>query len=105
MHELAVTARSGGLALPACINSYIYLRPVNHARLGFCDHPGEAMLVGYMRVSTSEQNLALQRDALEGAGCERLYEDTCSGSVTERPGLARTLDNLRRGESRSRCWC
>jgi DNA invertase Pin-like site-specific DNA recombinase len=99
MHALAVTARSGGLALPACINSYIYLRPVNHARLGFCDHPGEAMLVGYMRVSTSEQNLALQRDALEGAGCERLYEDTCSGSVTERPGLARALDNLRRGDA------
>jgi DNA invertase Pin-like site-specific DNA recombinase len=39
------------------------------------------MLVGYMRVSTAEQNLALQRDALEGAGCERLYEDTCSGAV------------------------
>ena len=55
------------------------------------------MLVGYMRVSTSEQNLALQRDALEGVGCERLYEDTCSGSVTERPGLARALDNLRSG--------
>ena len=57
------------------------------------------MLVGYMRVSTSEQNLALQRDALEGAGCERLYEDTCSGSVIERPGLARALDNLRSGDA------
>jgi DNA invertase Pin-like site-specific DNA recombinase len=57
------------------------------------------MLVGYMRVSTSEQNLALQRDALEDAGCERLYEDTCSGSVTERPGLARALDNLRSGDA------
>jgi hypothetical protein len=48
----------------------------------FLQSSGESMLVGYMRVSTSEQNLALQRDALEGAGCERLYEDTCSGSVT-----------------------
>src|SRR5271165_6695281 len=57
------------------------------------------VLVGYMRVSTSEQNLALQRDALEGAGCERFYEDTCSGSVTERPGLARALDNLRSGDA------
>jgi DNA invertase Pin-like site-specific DNA recombinase len=56
------------------------------------------MLVGYMRVSTSEQNVALQRDALEAAG-ERLYEDTCSGSVTDRPGLARALDNLRRGDA------
>ena len=53
------------------------------------------MLVGYMRVSTAEQNLALQRDALEAAGCERLYEDTCSGTVTEQPGLARALDQLR----------
>src|ERR1700712_3355871 len=59
MHAQAVTARSGGLALPECINSYIYFRPVNHALLGFCNYPGEAMLVGYMRVSTSEQNLAL----------------------------------------------
>jgi DNA invertase Pin-like site-specific DNA recombinase len=41
-----------------------------------------------MRVSTSEQNLALQRDALEAVGCERIYEDTCSGSVIEWPGLA-----------------
>jgi DNA invertase Pin-like site-specific DNA recombinase len=38
----------------------------------FCNHPGDSMLVSYMRVSTSELNLALQRDALEGAGCERL---------------------------------
>ena len=45
------------------------------------------VLVGYMRVSTAEQNLALQRDALESMGCERLYEDVCSGAVTDRPGL------------------
>jgi hypothetical protein len=57
------------------------------------------MLVGYMRVSTSEQNLALQRDALEAAGCARLYEDTCSGSVTERRGLVRALDKLRNGDA------
>ena len=52
-----------------------------------------------MRVSTSEQNLALQRDALEGAGCERLYEDICSGAVTDRPGLAKALDHLRAGDA------
>jgi DNA invertase Pin-like site-specific DNA recombinase len=57
------------------------------------------MLVGYMRVSTAEQNLALQRDALAAAGCERVYEDMCSGSVTDRPGLARTLDALRAGDA------
>ncbi len=52
-----------------------------------------------MRVSTTEQNLALQRDALEGAGCARLYEDTCSGAVTDRPGLAKALDHLRAGDA------
>ena len=57
------------------------------------------MLVGYMRVSTSEQNLFLQRDALKAAGCERLYDDTCSGSVTERPGLAKALDHMRAGDA------
>jgi DNA invertase Pin-like site-specific DNA recombinase len=57
------------------------------------------MLVGYMRVSTSEQNLALQRDALKAAGCERLYDDTCSGSVKERPGLGKALDHMRAGDA------
>ena len=49
------------------------------------------MLVGYMRVSTAEQNVALQRDALLAAGIapERIYDDTCCGAVTNRPGLAR----------------
>lgn len=57
------------------------------------------MLIGYMRVSTVEQNLELQRDALEAAGCERIYDDTCSGSVTDRPGLAKALDHLRAGDA------
>ena len=52
---------------------------------------GWAVLVGYMRVSTAEQNLALQHDALLAAGIapERIYADTCPGAVTNRPGLAR----------------
>ena len=57
------------------------------------------MLVGYMRVSTAEQNLALQRDALAAAGCERFYEDICSGTVATRPGLTRALDVLREGDA------
>ena len=52
-----------------------------------------------MRVSTAEQNLALQRDALEGVGCERLYEDTCSGAVIDRPGLTKALNQLRAGDA------
>jgi len=59
------------------------------------------VLVGYMRVSTAEQNLALQRDALLSAGVapERIYDDTCSGIVTSRPGLARALDVTREGDA------
>ena len=53
------------------------------------------MLLGYMRVSTGEQNFDLQRDALERAGCERIYDDVCSGRATERPGLAKALDVVR----------
>ena len=52
-----------------------------------------------MRVSTAEQNLALQRNALESMGCERLYEDVCSGAVTDRPGLSKALDQLRAGDA------
>jgi DNA invertase Pin-like site-specific DNA recombinase len=44
------------------------------------------MFVGYGRVSTDDQDLALQRDALTTVGCERIFSDTMSGSKAERPG-------------------
>ncbi len=48
-----------------------------------------SMKIGYARVSTEEQNLDLQRQALEAAGCEKIYEDHgVSGAAIERPGLA-----------------
>ena len=50
------------------------------------------MLIGYMRVSTGEQNLDLQRDALDRAGCNRIFDDVCSGRTTERPGLDKAID-------------
>lgn len=56
-------------------------------------------LIGYARVSTAEQSLALQRDALAGAGCEMVFEDQVSGSKAERPGLAEVLAHLRRGDA------
>jgi DNA invertase Pin-like site-specific DNA recombinase len=57
------------------------------------------MLIGYARVSTTDQNLALQKEALEKAGCERIYEDTISGTRTDRPGLAKALEMLRSGDT------
>jgi DNA invertase Pin-like site-specific DNA recombinase len=59
------------------------------------------MLIGYMRVSTADQNLGLQRDALIAAGMspERIYEDVCSGRAVERPGLSRALEVARDGDA------
>lgn len=58
------------------------------------------MLIGYVRVSTADQSLDLQRDALLAIGVapERIYEDVCSGKATDRPGLGRTLDVARTGD-------
>ena len=55
-------------------------------------------LIGYARVSTAEQDTALQVDALRKAGCERIFEDTASGAKTDRPGLADALAYLRDGD-------
>lgn len=56
------------------------------------------MKLGYARVSTRDQNLDLQVDALKQAGCERIYQDVASGSKTERPALAELLGLLRAGD-------
>ncbi len=57
------------------------------------------MLIGYARISTDDQNLALQQDALSKAGCERTFEDTMSGSKTQRPGLTEALAFARPGDT------
>src|SRR5688500_16538288 len=56
------------------------------------------MLIGYARVSTSDQRLDLQQDALRGAGCERIFTDSVSGAKTERLGLTAALDACRAGD-------
>lgn len=57
------------------------------------------MLLGYARVSTDDQNLDLQRDALETAGCERVFEDMASGAKADRIGLAALMTVLRAGDT------
>lgn len=55
------------------------------------------MLIGYARVSTEDQHLDLQRDALARAGCEETFEDKKSGAKADRPGLAAALEYARAG--------
>src|SRR6201998_4223599 len=56
-------------------------------------------VIGYARVSTADQNMALQLDALRDAGVERVFRDQgVSGSTAARPGLGRCLDHLREGD-------
>ena len=56
------------------------------------------MIIGYARVSTDDQNLDAQTDALKAAGAGRLFADRISGSKRERPELDRMLDQLRDGD-------
>jgi DNA invertase Pin-like site-specific DNA recombinase len=57
------------------------------------------MLIGYARVSTHDQTLALQRDALEKAGCTKIFNDTASGAKAERKGLEEALNYVRKGDT------
>ena len=57
------------------------------------------MLVGYARVSTSDQDLTLQTDALTRAGCEKLFTDKVSGAKLNRPGLIEALNFVRAGDT------
>ena len=57
------------------------------------------MLIGYARVSTSDQNPELQRDALKIAGCEKIFTDRVSGTKAERKGLTEALSHLREGDT------
>ena len=61
--------------------------------------PSAGYLVGYARVSTLEQDAALQRDALEAAGCQRIFTDKASGKLEHRPALDAMLDQLRPGDT------
>jgi len=57
------------------------------------------MLIGYARVSTDEQKLDLQLEALQQAGCSRVFSDQISGAASDRPGLADALSHVRDGDT------
>lgn len=57
------------------------------------------MLIGYARVSTQDQNPALQIEALKKAGCEKIFTERASGAQRERPELTNAIDYLRKGDT------
>ncbi len=75
-------------------------KPKRHAwtrRDGEIHGPGYK--IGYARVSTLDQNLALQQDALKEAGCEKIFIEQMSGAVSDRPALREALDYARSGDT------
>src|SRR6516162_6012234 len=58
-----------------------------------------AMRIGYARVSTRDQNLEMQLDALNQAGCKRIFTDKLSGTQLERPGVNEALSHLREADT------
>jgi DNA invertase Pin-like site-specific DNA recombinase len=57
------------------------------------------MLIGYARVSRGEQDLAFQQVTLQGAGCEKIFNDKISGSQMDRAGLTEALSHVRKGDT------
>ncbi|WP_142849524.1 recombinase family protein [Telmatospirillum sp. J64-1] len=57
------------------------------------------MNIGYARISTAEQNLTPQTDALSAVGCERIFVETASGAQRDRPELLKALDYMRSGDT------
>jgi DNA invertase Pin-like site-specific DNA recombinase len=59
----------------------------------------QKMKIGYARISTHDQSVDLQRDALAAAGCEKIFQDTASGAKSERAGLAEAVEFARAGDT------
>jgi len=57
------------------------------------------MLIGYARISTQDQNHNLQTDSLKIAGCEKIFTNRVSGTVSERPGLIKLKEQIRKGDT------
>ena len=87
------TLPANGDHLFTCLAFSILLLAPHH---DFCNNRG--MNIGYARVSTFDQTLILQQDALAATKCERVFTDTVSGAKSERPGLTEALDFLRPGD-------
>ena len=67
--------------------------------MGIATFSGMGDAFGYARVSTGDQDARLQHDALEAAGCYKVFTDTASGALASRPELGKLLDQLRPGDT------
>ena len=80
----------------------LYREPCHRICYGYVEFPrvrrSMSQLIGYARVSTSEQSPASQLDALKAAGCERVFTETASGAQRNRPELHQALDYMREGD-------
>jgi DNA invertase Pin-like site-specific DNA recombinase len=75
-------------------------KPIRHGRIRReREVHGPGYKIGYARVSTLDQNLALQQDALGEAGCEKIFVEQMSGAVTDRPALREVLTYARSGDT------
>ncbi len=70
--------------------------PRAHVHINYERH---SMIIGYARVSSREQNLRLQLDALSAAGCEKVFDEKVSGASRSRPSLDAALSHLRQGDT------
>lgn len=81
-------------------NQAVYKDKTQAKTLGFWDVYGTIidMIIGYARVSTDDQKLEAQTDALTEAGAERVFADKITGSTRSRPQLDQMIDHLRQGD-------
>ena len=87
------------LTFAILINSSHMVFSISIRNNEFREDRKDIMLIGYARVSTQDQNLELQTEALTKAGCKKIFEDKVSGSRTERPGLFKAQEALRDGDT------
>ena len=101
---LRIFSPTGGTTIPThlqnqCTNTVDKQCVSWYTQAGIASRGVRNLLIGYARVSTLDQRLDLQQDALREVGCARVFTDTASGAKTARPGLTAALEACRAGDS------
>jgi DNA invertase Pin-like site-specific DNA recombinase len=91
--------KTRGVAAPKKPKAFQKDKPKREALTRRGEIHGPGYKIGYARVSTLDQNLAFQQDALNEAGCDKIFIEQMSGVVTDRPALREALDYARRGDT------